>query len=119
MNMIQKIARKIVARSQIVKRCSIDEQNVLKAIITEQIFLNPFTYNFKGLKADVNDFATDVNNQLENININPINADQIKLQISDVDKKLIVLSYEIEQNINEQQKQLIRQHEWIVDNVSI
>ena len=119
MNIIQKIAKKIVARSQMVKRCSIDSENVLKATITEQIFLNPFTYNFKGFVADVNDFATDVNNELKNININPINVDQIKLDISDHDDKLLVLSYQIEQTINEQQKQLIRQHEWIVDNVSI
>lgn len=113
---INKIAKKIISRSQMVKKCSIDENNICKGYISVSIFLNQFTYNFKGLKNDVLDFVDDVNKQLININISNVNQDDIKLDIDE--NGLLKFIYEFKEEITDQQKQKIRQFQWIVNDVS-
>lgn len=113
---INKIAKKIISRSQMIKKCSINKNNILKGYVSVSIFLSQFTYNFKGLKNDIYEFINDVNRQLVNINISNVNQDDIKLDIDE--NGLLKFIYEFKEEITDQQKQKIRQFQWVVNDVS-
>lgn len=111
MNKIQKIARKITARSQIVKIVAING-NYFIGQITVQIYLQPFTYNVKGFHSDINDFVYDVNRELKSIGINRI-CKQEDLRFKK-NNKLVEFNYRFNGNINDKLKQNFMQHEWII-----
>lgn len=103
-----------MARSEKVKKCFINQENLAFLYLSQGIYLTSLTYNFKGLLKDISQFIYDVNQELKDIHISPITSDDISFQI---DQKcgLFVLVYRDEIKINEQQKELIKTHQWIVD----
>ena len=105
-----KIAKKIISRSQIVKTCVIDQDNNCTCYLEEMIFLQPFTYNYAGLQMDIEQFAKDINNELDNIKFGKCNIDDIKLSIEE--NGLLKFSYKKGRLISDEEKEIIRSYEW-------
>lgn len=105
-----KIAKNIISRSQIVKKCKIDKNNQCTCYIEQSIFLSNYNYNYGGLKLDVKQFENEINRQFKNINFGVCKLDDIKLDISEND--LLVLSYQATMEITEEIKQMIRNNQW-------
>ena len=110
---VNKIAKNIMARSQMQKKVFIREDNFAYIQIKESIFLNSFTYNYKGLLHDISDFVVQANKQLEDLKLSEITEEDISFEIQK-QNGLFVFVYSNQTKITEQQKQLFRQFQWII-----
>ena len=105
-----KLAKNIISRSQMLKTCKIDDDNNCTCYIEQSIFLNHSNYNDAGLKLDVQEFVDDVNREFDDINFGKCDIDDVKLDIDE--NGLLLLSYQKMKQITEEEKQIIRSHEW-------
>lgn len=116
MNKIQKIAKRITARSQMLKLCSIYE-NEFHGKIQQSIFLQQNNYKFFELTNDIYGFFYDVKREIENIDLDiDLDINEVLLKIDK--NKLLLFTYQIKTKINEQQKQKIKLNEWIVTDLN-
>ena len=109
-----KLAKNIISRSQMIKTCKIDNDNNCTCYIEQSIFLNHNNYNYAGLKLDIQEFVDDVNRELDDINFGNCDIDDVKLDIDE--NGLLLLSYQKMKQITEEEKQIIRSHEWRIGN---
>lgn len=105
-----KLAKNIISRSQMLKTCKIDNDNNCTCYIEQSIFLNHNNYNYAGLKLDIQEFVDDVNREFDDINFGSCDIDDVKLDIDE--NGLLLLSYQKMKQITEEEKQIIRSHEW-------
>ena len=116
MNKIQKIAKRITARSQMLKFCSIYE-NEFHGKIKQSIFLQQNNYKFFEFTNNIYSFFYDVKREIENIVLNiDLDVNEILLKIDA--NQLLTFTYEIKTNISEKQKQKIKLDEWIVTDLN-
>lgn len=105
---VSRIAKRVVARSQMVKKCRILSGNIVEGVITEEIFDG----DRKNLEKIRYGFLEEVDRELSDIGIQTVKKG---VEMS-LDNNMIVFTYKFRQRISDEQKELVMQHEWIVDN---
>ena len=107
-----KIAKKIVARSQILKKCFVNN-GICDLHIEESAFVHDGEYSYTNLEADVNGFLFDVNRELSIFGITVPTCEGIKFR---VDNDLLVFLYD-QKNVvaDDAVIEKIRINEWIIE----
>ena len=108
---IGKIARRIVALSQIIKNCEFSPEGGVKCVITEEMS----TESRITLEEATKKFRQDVLNEMNNVGVMDIGKGEFEMKQN---KSLYKFKYTfIDNNASEKLKDKLRsQHEWVIDD---
>ena len=109
--LIGRIARSITARSQIVKRCVLND-GMCNLSVEESLYVEGNGYNYSSLNEDVDGFMTDVERELSPLGVHDFNRGNVMLR---VENDLLVMVYERGIVKDDFVMEKIKTNEWIIE----
>lgn len=113
MDKFTRIAKNMVARSQITKSCSING-GTCRLVIDESIYLQESMYCFENLCNDIRGFVYDTNRELACICNAKCSSNEVILTV-DKANSLLNLGYECNIAGDDANKEAIMTNEWVVE----
>ncbi len=110
-----RIARAVLANSQMVKKCWIYDDGLIKGLINEGIYVGAGSEcALADFRKDIDSFVYDCNRELDAIGAG-IKCSEADVFVSSMDEGLANLRYEFECKLDESKIELVKTSEWIVD----
>lgn len=117
-NLVMRIARSFTANSQIVKKCDIDGNGMMTAIINAGIYAGSGSERtLEDFNKDIESFVYDCNRELESIGLaGNCTAANIRIVVPGNDN-LVNLKYEFQCKLDEKHIEMVKCNEWIVNMI--
>lgn len=116
MSIYDRIAKKIVGRSQIIKECVCYGDSMCNLHIEESVYSQETDYCVSDFENDIDGFAYDVNRELASLGLFECNRNNIRVHGYD-NGGLIMLSYDCKVQVGDETMEKIRGSEWKVKEI--
>lgn len=112
-----RIARAVLANSQMVKKCRIYDDGLMKGIINEGIYVGAGSEcTLADFRKDIDSFVYDCNRELDAIGAG-FSCKEPDVAVSSLEDGLANLRYEFNCWLDESKIELVKTSEWIVDMI--
>lgn len=112
-----RIARAVLANSQLVKKCIVFDDGMVSGVINEGIYVGAGSEcTLSDFRKDIDSFVYDCNRELDAIDAG-FRCNESDVAVSSLEDGLANLRYEFKCRFDESKIELVKTSEWIVDMV--